>query len=68
LKSPGLLELCGKYGASTLQEIHASFGNIDRISAILQKERLFSYPKGKAYNGLLYELQRNPSLKVSSIF
>jgi hypothetical protein len=61
------LEFCNKHNTSTLQEIHASFNNVDRIGALIQKQRLLSYPAGQGYNGLLFELQQNPKIKVSEV-
>jgi hypothetical protein len=64
LRNPQLEEFCRQYGASTLAEIHKSFSNKDRISAIIQKQRLLSYPQGQYVNGLIFLKQIDNSIKV----
>jgi len=39
---------------------------MDAISAIIRKERLLSFPSGQEFNGVIFEMQRDPDLKVSS--
>ncbi|EAW25652.1 uncharacterized protein NFIA_044710 [Aspergillus fischeri NRRL 181] len=63
LRSPELEALCQQYNASTPAEIHASFSNTDRISAIIQKQRLLSYPAGQSFNGVIYLYNTNPFIK-----
>ncbi|KAG2001619.1 hypothetical protein GB937_010062 [Aspergillus fischeri] len=65
LRSPELEALCQQYNASTPAEIHASFSNTDRISAIIQKQRLLSYPAGQSFNGVIYLYNTNPFIKVT---
>jgi hypothetical protein len=57
LRSPQLEAFCQQYNASTFAEIHSSFCNKDRITAIIQKQQLLSYPNGQDINGLIF-LQR----------
>ncbi|EYE90581.1 uncharacterized protein EURHEDRAFT_466851, partial [Aspergillus ruber CBS 135680] len=63
LRSPELEAFCSQYNASTPAEIHTSFSNLDRISAIIQKQRLLSYPAGQGYNGVLYIYNTNPFIR-----
>lgn len=63
LRSPELEAFCQQYNASTPAEIHASLSNIDRISAIIQKQRLLTYPEGQDFNGVVYISNINPTLK-----
>ncbi|PGG96334.1 hypothetical protein AJ80_09842 [Polytolypa hystricis UAMH7299] len=63
LKSPALEAFCHKYNSPTLPEIHQSFTNMDRFRAIIKKQRLLAYPAGQEYNGLQFELERNPELR-----
>ncbi|KAK2793175.1 hypothetical protein FQN52_001823 [Onygenales sp. PD_12] len=63
LKSPALQAFCHKYDAQSLAEIHTSFSNMDRFRAMIQKQRLLAFPAGQSYNGVLFELERNPALK-----
>lgn len=66
LRNPQLEDFCRAHGASTLAEIHASFCNKDRISAIIQKQRLLSYPQGQYINGLLFLKQIDNTAGVST--
>ncbi|ODM21423.1 hypothetical protein SI65_02267 [Aspergillus cristatus] len=54
LRNPQLEAFCQQHNASTLTEIHSSFCNKDRIAAIIQKQRLLSYPSGQDVNGLIF--------------
>ncbi|EYE90406.1 uncharacterized protein EURHEDRAFT_417473 [Aspergillus ruber CBS 135680] len=63
LRSPELEAFCQQYNASTPAEIHASLSNTDRISAIIQKQRLLSYPAGQNFNGVIYLYNTNPFIK-----
>jgi hypothetical protein len=64
LKSPALQAFCKQYNTQTLPELHHSFSNMDRFSAILRKKRLLEYPAGQSYNGVFFEKERNPAIKV----
>lgn len=66
LRNPQLEEFCRQYNASTLAEIHSSFCNKDRIAAIIQKQRLISYPNGQDINGLIFLQNTDRHLKVST--
>ncbi|BCR90626.1 uncharacterized protein ACHE_60512A [Aspergillus chevalieri] len=63
LRNPQLEEFCRQYNASTLAEIHSSFCNKDRIAAIIQKQRLISYPNGQDINGLIFLQNTDQHLK-----
>jgi hypothetical protein len=65
LSSTELQQLCGRYGSDTLGGIHQSLANLDRVGAIIRKERLLHYEEGQDYAGVLFECERNPRLKVS---
>lgn len=62
--SPELEQFCLQYNALTPAEIHTSFSNIDRISAIIQKQRIIQYPAGQSYNGVVYLYNTNPLIQV----
>jgi hypothetical protein len=64
LRSPELETFCQQYNALSPAEIHASFSNIDRISAIIQKQRLLTYPAGQHFNGVIYLYNTDPLMKV----
>lgn len=38
---------------------------MDRFSALIRKEKALLYPEGREFNGLMFELHRNPGLRVS---
>ncbi|KAJ5316796.1 hypothetical protein N7508_001304 [Penicillium antarcticum] len=59
LMSPELKAFCAQFNALSLNEIHGSLGNMGRIAAIIQKERLLAYPQGQGKNGLLFQWQIN---------
>lgn len=64
IRSPELESFCRQYDAYSLAEIHASFSNVDRISAIIQKQRLMTYPAGQHFNGVIYLYNTDPFIKV----
>jgi hypothetical protein len=66
LQSPELKAFCQQYNASTPAEIHALFLNIDRISAIIQKQHLLSYPAGQHFNRVIYLYNTNHFIQVSA--
>src|SRR5699024_5520704 len=66
LRNPQLETFCQQYSASTLAEIHSSFCNKDRISTIIQKERLLSYPNGQDINGLIFLQNVDQNVRVST--
>lgn len=63
LTSPELQRFCEQFGHRTLTDIHLSFVNTDRISALIRKRRLLSYPQGQSVNGVIFERERNPEMK-----
>lgn len=66
IRSPELESFCHGYDAYTLAEIHASFSNIDRISATFQKQCLMTYPAGHHFNEVIYLQNTDPLIKVYS--
>ncbi|KAJ5491665.1 hypothetical protein N7539_003232 [Penicillium diatomitis] len=64
LRSPALREFCRKYNCKTLSQIHHSFVNSDRFSAIILKQRALAYPCGRQLAGIKHELRRDPSLRL----
>lgn len=67
IRSPELESFCQQYDAYSLAEIHASFSNVDRISAIIQKQRLMTYPAGQHFNGVIYLYNTDPFIKVITL-
>jgi len=37
---------------------------MDRFAAIIHKQRLLAYPAGQWYQGVLFEMERNPAINV----
>lgn len=46
--------LYAKYNVKTLTELHKSFINHDKITLLLQKERLFNYPEGTGVASVIH--------------
>ncbi|KAJ5148332.1 hypothetical protein N7526_001684 [Penicillium atrosanguineum] len=63
LRSPALREFCKQYKCKTLSQIHSSFAKIDKVSALLWKQRALNYPLGKGIAGLRHHLEAKPDLK-----
>ncbi|EAW17145.1 uncharacterized protein NFIA_005070 [Aspergillus fischeri NRRL 181] len=63
LRSPELEAFCQEYGVLTPAEVHSAFTNTDRISAIIQKQRLLSYLAGQNFNGVIYLYNTHPFIK-----
>lgn len=68
LKNPALQEFCQQHNGQTLSQIHESFVNMDRFSAIIHKQRLLMYPEGRDFNGVLYEYHQSRNTHVRSRF
>lgn len=67
LRSPQIQDLCARYNQDNLISIHPSFANMDKISALIFKEKLALYPEGQDLNGLYFEVSRQQNMKVSKI-
>ncbi|KAJ6133753.1 hypothetical protein N7523_000075 [Penicillium sp. IBT 18751x] len=63
LKSPALKEFFKKNRSKTLSEIHISFANIDRLTAIIAKQRALSFFQGRGFNGTLFDYENKPDCK-----
>ena len=53
--------------AKCLAELHAAFANLDKLRAIVHKQRLIAYPFGQDINGVLFQQQKDPELQVSTL-
>lgn len=63
LRNPVLEQFCKQYKKASLAQIHASFATMDRISRLIQKEKLTLYPEGKGLARVEFEFDqrhRNP--------
>jgi len=47
LQSPHLIEFCHRFKGSTLQDVHKSLANQDKIQALIEKQKALSYPFGQ---------------------
>ncbi|BCR90382.1 uncharacterized protein ACHE_60268A [Aspergillus chevalieri] len=63
LKSPALQQFCHDNNAFTLADVHQSLNNTDRVTAIIQRQKLLHFPEGQHYNGVAFEMQINPQIK-----
>ncbi|OJD22190.1 hypothetical protein ACJ73_06466 [Blastomyces percursus] len=59
LKSPEIKTLCQRYSQQTFTQIHKSLINMDRIAALIYKERLFHFPEGRDFAGVMYHYQQD---------
>ncbi|EYE94136.1 uncharacterized protein EURHEDRAFT_458234, partial [Aspergillus ruber CBS 135680] len=59
LRSPQLKEFCQRYDGKELSQIHYSFVNQDKLSALTTKIRALLFPQGRDFNGVVFERQRN---------
>ncbi|KAL2059279.1 hypothetical protein ABVK25_000571 [Lepraria finkii] len=57
LQNPLLKAFCEKYHTQHISQIHASLSNMDRISAMIYKQKVLHYPEGQDFNGVLWEYQ-----------
>ena len=64
LHNPQIIEYCNERDTDSLSGLHASLVNQDRIKAFLEKEKLVLFPKGQKLNGLIFQCERKPELKV----
>ncbi|KAJ5731790.1 uncharacterized protein N7483_006298 [Penicillium malachiteum] len=64
LFSPELRDLCKKYQAKSLTDIHRSFANEGRLGLIIQKHRLIHYPAGQSLNGVVFAKANSPTLST----
>lgn len=64
LKSPALKEFLKRHKSKSLAEIHTSFCNFDRFTAIIAKQRALAYPQGRDFNGVLFEYENRAEFKV----
>ncbi|KAF1808089.1 hypothetical protein P152DRAFT_256707 [Eremomyces bilateralis CBS 781.70] len=55
MQSEALRDFCLQYNKASLAEVHQSFGNMDRISALIRKERLLLNPHGTHFQGVVFE-------------
>lgn len=55
LKNPALQLFCQEWNGYSLSDVHKSLINLDKISFILQKQKLLSYPRGQHLAGVEYE-------------
>ncbi|CAI7611440.1 unnamed protein product [Penicillium viridicatum] len=64
LRGKGAQDLAARYGAKTLSELHQSFANRERFSVILAKRRAIDYPEGRQLDGVKYQIEHDPEVKL----
>lgn len=68
LRNPLLDTFCSSYQVEHITDIHQSISQMDRIEAIIRKQKMLHYPKGQAFNGVQLEYEfkhRNADEEVS---
>jgi hypothetical protein len=58
LRSPLLDQYCRQNNAKTLRDLHISFNNLDRISSIIQKQKITQWPEGRDLAGVVFEYEQ----------
>jgi hypothetical protein len=66
LKNPQLKAFCQRYQGESLSQIHKSFVNTDKISLILHKQHMTTYPHGERIADVRhrYVLEKNQPNQV----
>ena len=68
LKSQALKEFCLQHNKRHVTEIHTSFINIDRFRALIHKQRLLYFLKGRDIHGVVFKYhikhERNPDINI----
>lgn len=65
LNSPALKEFLRANRWKSISEIHTSFVNFDRFSAIIAKQRALAFPEGRDFNGVVFEYENKPGFQVN---
>ena len=55
LQNPYLIEFCRRFKGSTLQDVHKSLANQDKIQALIEKYRALNCPYGQDIAAVEYE-------------
>jgi hypothetical protein len=50
-------QFCAEYKVEHITAIHQSVAQMDRIAAIIRKQKMLHYPHGQAFNGVEFEYQ-----------
>jgi len=60
---------CQSYGGLSLQDVHTSLTNEDKVNAMIYKQRLLNYPLGQdiAAVKLQYEMNKGSDKQVINI-
>jgi hypothetical protein len=59
LKHAEMRLFCEKYEGQTLVDVHKSFTNMDKISALIQKDRILRYTHGVSIPAVEHEYRLN---------
>ncbi|KAF2809704.1 uncharacterized protein BDZ99DRAFT_387971, partial [Mytilinidion resinicola] len=72
LKNPALREFCLQHQGKSLIDVHKSFANMDKVSVLIYKQRLLSYPEGQDIAGVEHEFKTrhlgNPDAYIQRIY
>lgn len=64
IRSPQMQDLLARYNEDSIIGLHPALANMDRIQALIYREKLAFYPDGQDLNALQLECDRNEYLKV----
>ena len=59
LKHANMQLFCMKYNGKTLVDVHKSFTNLDKVTALIQKNRILQYRHGESIPAVDYEYRVN---------
>ena len=57
LKHPEMQQFCELHHGTTVIDVHQSFANLDKITALLAKERILQYPRGTGIPAVQHEFE-----------
>jgi hypothetical protein len=57
LKHQEMQRLYNKYHGETVIDIHKSFANIDKVTALIRKDRVLQFPFGEGFKAVQYEFE-----------
>jgi hypothetical protein len=57
LKHAAMRQFCEQHQGTTIIDVHKSFANLDKISALLAKERILQYPHGTGIPAVQHEFE-----------
>jgi hypothetical protein len=67
LKHPEMRRFCELHQGTTIIDVHKSFANLDKITALLAKERILQYPLGTGIPAVEHEFEMKHANKDNRV-